>query len=571
MLEKVYGIDFGTTSTVIFECENSKLKQVKINGKAISLSSFYYDDLGELHFGEVNQRSIFSLKRFVGSEKKFFDRSVQDILGDIFKFFHSCIEKHEMESQDQSNDHSNFNDVRRKIKAIITVPAFYSDVERNLMRSVALQANFDVIKILNEPTAAIFGHEISEDGIFGVYDFGGGTFDFSIVEYKNGVHKVLGTSGDLALGGDDIDFDIISHLEQKYSIQIANKNSYFNKKSLKNLKSNITLNVENFDLDLEINEKKDIFSSDVEFKKFQISKKSLIEIVEKYIRKTIDVILSLMRERNVGHLDGVILVGGSSKFPMICDMIKKTVSVDNIFTKNPEEIVAIGASEYADFVVNSKSRCLIDVTPLTLGIEVYGGFVDPIILRNSSIPIEKTEIYAPSDSSRKIKINILQGERDFASKCTSLGTIFLENNSNENNKIYVTFKIDRDGILSVRARNENSSHEVTINPIHHLTKDKVEKILINASEDGVDDLKKRILLETKMKADILIDYVENAVHEYASYLDEKFAAEIHDDIENVKKNYSDLDALIKSSAALEQKSKKLANLILKLSLTKILD
>jgi len=194
MKEKVFGIDFGTTNTVIFEAIDGNTLNVPINNMEIIPSTVRYNDNNVFELGINAQDSIFSVKRFLGQEQVLNGHSVEEIYGDIFKFFHA-----ELASQRDSI-----------LKTVLTVPAYFNERQRNIMKNAAENSGFKILKILSEPTAAIFAHNLLKEGIYGVYDFGGGTFDFSIVEYRLGVFKVLKTGGDLSLGGDDIDEEIMS-------------------------------------------------------------------------------------------------------------------------------------------------------------------------------------------------------------------------------------------------------------------------------------------------------------------------------------------------------------------------
>ena len=549
MTEKVFGIDFGTTNTVVFSADDGKLENIKLKGKVILPSTVNYDSENSFDLGEQNDKSIFSIKKFLGTKKNFDGHSIESIYKDIFQFLHDNI--------------CDKNDPNAKV--VLTVPAYFNDIQRNTMKNSANNADFTTLKILSEPTAAIFGHDLKKDGIYGVYDFGGGTFDFSVVEYKFGVFKVLKTGGNLNLGGDNIDNEIIELLKNKYHISLQ-KNLFFkNKFSIEKLKSSIT------DDDKSIN-----FSYYSDINRIETIKITSLEvktIAEKYVSKTIEIVKNTIGNCNI-NFENIILVGGSSKFSFIKNMIAKAIDVNEskIITKSPDTIVAIGAAKYADFIVNKKSKSLIDVTPLTLGIEIFGGFVDPIIKRNSQIPIEKTEIYTKDSPDQKnIKINILQGEREVAEYCTSLGTIILKNLPSGKPKIYVKFKIDVDGILSVNAWTDNDINEgITINPIYNLDKKKVETILVKDSEEGKDDIKLRLLYEAKSRANDLIDYINKFQKNNPEMIDNGTLKTIKQLKNEITNSYDNLYKLQNLSDSLEQIVKTFAEQSIKNTIIKSL-
>lgn len=549
MAEKVFGIDFGTTNTVAFSANNGKLENIKLKGKMILPSTVNYDFENSFDLGEQNDKSIFSVKKFLGTKKKFNGHSIENIYKDIFQFLHDNI-------CDQNDPNA---------KVVLTVPAYFNDIQRNTMKNSANNAGFTTLKILSEPTAAIFGHNLKKDGIYGIYDFGGGTFDFSVVEYKLGVFKVLKTGGNLNLGGDNIDNEIIELLKNKYRIKLPENLFFKNKLSIEKLKSSISNDSKsiNFSYYSDINHIETIKVASLEVK----------TIAEEYISKTIEIVKNTIDDGNI-YFENIILVGGSSKFSFIKNMLAKAINLNEskIITQSPDTIVAIGAAKYADFIVNKKSKSLIDVTPLTLGIEIFGGFVDPIIKRNSQIPIEKTEIYTKDSPDQKnIKINILQGEREVAQYCTSLGTIILKNLPSGKPKIYVKFKIDIDGILSVNAWTDNNiNEEITINPIYNLDKKKVETILFKDSERGKDDIKLRLLYEAKSRAKNLIDYIDKFQNNNPEIIDQCTLQTINQLKAEITKSYDDLYKLQNLSDSLEQIVKTFAEQSIKNTIIKSL-
>lgn len=551
MDQKVFGIDFGTTNTVIFSAHGGMLENEFINGNKITKSLFRYVDTNEgqkFFWGELFGADVISsIKRYIGNDDIiFFGRSVENILIDIFTYIYNEISR---------------TTIQEDYQTVITVPAYFSNRERSIMIKVAQKSGFKVMKVLNEPTAAIFAYNVVAPGIYGVYDFGGGTFDFSLIEYKNEVFNVIGTSGALDLGGDDIDNEIANYLHKKFSIPIEELKKNDNKLSIQKFKENFTVNN---------NLKLSILGC---IKNISVNVFDIDEIVKKFLVKTFNIMKKLLLEKNINYIDKIVLVGGSSKFSCLKKFLEEEFNIGEILSESPDTIVAKGAAKYADYIINLKKNPLIDVTPLTLGIEILGGFVDAIIPRNSHVPIEKTEKYTTNFKNQKyIKIHILQGEREFADCCTSIGEIIIENNAELNSypEILVTFKIDTDGILTVTVKIGNNIKRLDFNPNKGLDTNKVKLILENDFLKGVDDIKLRLLKEKQERFDKLVEYLKLVNDEYNELFPSGYFENISEEINKFKLNYNDSELLSESVTKLTNVANYIAEVVMKNNLSKIL-
>lgn len=552
MNQKVFGIDFGTTNTVVFSACGDVIENEFLNGQKILKSSFRYksdNGMQKFCFGELfGEDVISSIKRYIGNDDiKFFGRRVESIMVDIFSYIYNEIRK---------------TSIQEEYQTVITVPAYFSNKERSIMRKVAEISGFKVMKVLNEPTAAIFAHGVNDCGIYGVYDFGGGTFDFSLIEYKNEVFNVIGTSGALNLGGDDIDNEITNYIHEKFDISIDELRKNDNRLSIQKFKESFKTN-NNIEL---------IIFGDI--KKIHVYISDIEQIIEKFLIKTFDIMKKLLLEKNINYIDKLVLVGGSSKFNCLGNLLNNQFNIGEILSEKPDTVVAEGAAKYANYIINLKENPLIDVTPLTLGIEIFGGFVDAIIPRNSHVPIERTEKYTTNFKDQKyIKIHILQGEREFADCCTSIGEIIIENNDIESNtypEILVTFKIDTDGILTVIVKVGNNIKHLDFNPNKGLDKNKVKLILENDFLKGVDDLKIRLLREKQERFDKLVGYLKLANDEYRALFPSNYFENLNKEINRLNLNYNDFEQLSESVVKLTEIANYVAEVVMKNNLSKIL-
>lgn len=469
----IIGIDLGTTHSVVTTVINGKITPIKIYGNKVTVPSIVdYSDQGDCkvgleamdNFQNGSNNTIFSIKRSIDSKRKFCQKTPIEISSDILKFL-----KHSAEKVLQS----------KITEAVITVPAHFNETQRMATKKAASLADIKVLRLLNEPTAAALAYGIDKDisGIFAVYDFGGGTFDFSILKLVDGIFQVLVNAGDNFLGGDDIDYDIV-----KYNLDLLDiSGDDLTRKEFAmciNIAKNLKENVENeYFADIKINEK---------IYQFRLNREILNSILDRYIERSFKIIKDAMLDVNIENyqLNGIILVGGMTKSPYIRENVANFFQCELISNINPDEVVAIGAGIQAQIIKESnKNALLIDVNPLSLGIETIGGGVDCIIPRNTPIPAKYVQEYTTYvDNQSSISFNILQGERQIAKNCKSIAKFELNNiplMPAGGVKILVSFSIDVNGLLEVEAveKNTNIKQSIIISPAENLTYDFILKEL----------------------------------------------------------------------------------------------
>lgn len=487
------GIDFGTTNSVIALCnELDNIKLIEMNKKNIIPTIINYSN-GIIFGGSVNSDDIVSIKREIGSNAIIQGRTIPDICTDIFKEINNSINKY-------------LNN--KKFQAVITVPAYFNDIQRNIVKQSALNAGINVLSIFNEPTAAILANEKSlNNGTYLVYDFGGGTFDVSVISFKDGIFQVLGTSGDTYLGGDDIDLEIAK----------ANNISLKEARILKE-SNNHTVIIDN--------------------------------IIKKFANKTLDICDKLLKSLKLDKefIDTIVAVGGSTKSEIIQEEINKFFSKKPL-VKDPDTSVAVGAAIKAFHIINKTNHVLIDVNPLTLGIELYGGGVDQIIKRNTPIPCKKSEIYTISNDKQKyLDINILQGESELAANCTKIGKIKLEvNNTSKIKKprFEVVFSINIEGILSVFATQIGTdiTKKIVINPSFGLSKEKIINTIKKTYDNADIEIKNRLLNDLQMKAQDLKKVILESLKSDPDVIAKESVDVIKEKLNEIDKNINNINIL----------------------------
>lgn len=463
------GIDLGTSNSVIATKVDGKIKALPIaqwNAASPTILPSLVDvKNGELEINRGDNKCetvIRSVKRLMGTSYKLYSHSPSEVSAAILEYM---VKKSE-------------EIIKKKIdQAVITVPAYFDDVQRLATKLAASIANIKILRLINEPTAAAlaYGLEKQQNEKIAIYDLGGGTFDFSILNISNGVFQVLATGGDTNLGGDDIDQDIATFCCARYGVSFNELNSIDKEKCLyaaKELKEKVTnsiyLVLEKFTLE------------------FHICENELEQIISKRLQKSVDISNKALddAELKIEQLNYVILIGGMTKSKEVKKFIKRNFKCKILDTINPDETVAIGAAMYAETLI-SKNSLLIDVTPLTLGVETFGNSVDTIIARNSPVPFEATVQYTTAENNQtKMSINVLQGESQLASNCRSLAKFELKNippMPAGEARINVNFKIDVNGILQVKAWEDSSDiiKNVTIEPTEGLTEELLLQMISN--------------------------------------------------------------------------------------------
>lgn len=473
------GIDLGTTaSAVAFSFKNQAFCIPIDNGHKTTPSIVNYDGkvVGREALLLNPKASVYSVKRHMSDAKyRFLNRSPAMVSADILGY---------LKRQAQIFLSRNINE------AVITVPAHFSDFERMETKKAASLAGIKVLRLLSEPTAAsmAFGLD-SEDGVYGVYDFGGGTFDFSVLRISNGIFQVLATGGDVYLGGDDIDIDILKYNLDRLNIPIESvdeRDRLLAKLVCKSLKENLK--------DQNLISKKCLINEH-EYD-FSLSEHILERIISRYTLRTFYIVDQVIYEAKMSarELNGIVLVGGMTKLDLLRKKISERYNLRIFSDINPDEVVALGASICAESILSKNNHSLlIDVVPLTLGIETFGGGVDKVIYRNTPIPItEEREYTTYVDGQEGVVFNIVQGERSLAKDCMSLGKFELKGLTKRRAgalTVRVEFSIDVNGILSVSAYEKESQNisEITIET-PELSEDKVLSALEDAFRHQQEDI-----------------------------------------------------------------------------------
>ena len=592
------GIDLGTTNSLIAFKNGKKVSLIgDENGDALIPSVVHFPENGSVIVGENAKNklnidplnTVSSVKRLIGRGKKdllnksnFFpykfdlsdDRFLKvetrkgifspvEISSEILKF----LNKRALEFLKRDID-----------GVVITVPAYFDEAQRQATKDSATLAGMKVLRLLNEPTAAAiaYGLDLQEEGTVAVYDLGGGTFDISILRLVKGVFEVLATGGDASLGGDDFDYAIVNWMIQSLKLNVDGNVKMESELLLaaRAAKENLSTS----------NQKRSVVINFYE-NQLVLSRGQYEDLTQDLVKKTIRACKQTLRDASlkIDEIDNVLLVGGSSRNFNVQTEVKKLFKIQPRCDLDPDKVVAIGAAYQADILIgnrNDENPLLLDVNPLSLGLETMGGLVEKIIPRNSTIPISKVQEFTTfKDGQTAMKLHIVQGERELVTDCRSLASFEVRDIPPMvagAAKISVLFQVDADGLLSVEATELSSGEKtsVVVKPSFGLTESEITGMLRDSFDKAEDDHKHRLLAESQVEADRIIYDLQSALQlDAKNVLTTEEIENLQLQIENLQKvreDSEDRDLLIMLTEKLMQSSESFAEKRMNFSIKKAL-
>jgi molecular chaperone DnaK len=599
-MAKVIGIDLGTTNSCVAVMDGKEAKVIENSeGARTTPSMVAFTESKEKLVGQSAKRqavtnpenTLFAIKRLIG--RNFEDKLVKDDSGLVpYKIVKGDNGDAWVEARSEKYSPSQISAfVLQKMKetaesylgenvtqAVITVPAYFNDAQRQATKDAGKIAGLEVLRIINEPTAAAlaYGLDKKKTGTVAVYDLGGGTFDISILEIGDGVFEVKSTNGDTHLGGEDFDLQIIDYLADEFK-----KDNGVDLRSDKLALQRLKEAAEKAKIELSSSTETEVnlpfITADQTGPKhltIKLSRAKLEAIVGDLLTQSLKPCEQALKDAGLqaADIDDVILVGGMTRMPKVTELVKNFFGKDPNKGVNPDEVVASGAAIQGGVLQGDvKDVLLLDVTPLSLGIETLGGVFTRLIDKNTTIPTKKSQVFSTAeDNQSAVTIRVFQGEREMAADNKLLGQFDLVGippAARGMPQIEVTFDIDANGIVNVSAKDKSTGKEqqIRIQASGGLSDDEIERMVKEAEENAEEDKKKRESVDTKNQADSLINETEKNLKEHGDKVPEEDKNKITADIEELKKvkDGDDMEAIKAKTEALVQSSMKLGEAIYK--------